>query len=391
MSGSSAPVASDVPRTHESRTTTPEVRPRQPRLTSLDALRGFDMFWITGGAVLLEAIARQVDWAPFTRVMENLCQHVDWEGFHFHDLIFPLFLFVIGVAMPFALCSRLERGVSRSEVLLKVIRRTVLLYVLGLVYYGLLEFKPFTQLRLLGVLQRLALCYGIAGVLMLYLSIRGQALVAALCLVGYYLVMRFVPVPGDHGGPWTMHGNLANYVDRLVFTRGQMWEDYGDPEGLLSTIPAVATALIGVFTGYWLRSSRPAGVKTLGMIAAGIVMIGGGYLWSLDMPIIKKLWTSSYVLVAGGWSLLLLAAFYWLIDVRGWKGWAFFFVVIGLNPITIYVGQEIVNFDAIGEYFLRGVIARWPDYKPIIVLAGGLAARWLFLLFLNRQRVYLRV
>jgi len=349
------------------------------------------MFWITGGAALLEAIARKADWPPLTRVMENLCQHVDWEGFHFHDLIFPLFLFVIGVSMPFSLGKRLESGDSRAAVLTKVLRRTLLLFLLGLVYYGWLDFKPITEMRIPGVLQRLAIGYGLAGVALLYLSIRGQALAAALCLVGYYLLMRFVPVPGDHGGPWTMQGNLANYVDRIVFTRGQIWEDYGDPEGLLSTIPAVATALLGVLTGHWLRSTRSGGAKTLGMIAAGLVLIGAGYLWSLDMPIIKKIWTSSYVLVAGGWSLLLLAAFYWLIDVCGWNGWAFFFVVIGLNPITIYIGQEIINFDAIGAFFFRGVAAHLPDYKPIILIAAGVAARWLFLLFLHRQRVYLRV
>ena len=361
------------------------------RLTALDALRGFDMFWIIGGAALLEAVARKVDWPPLTQVMENLCQHVDWEGFHFHDLIFPLFLFVIGAALPFSLGRRLEQGVSRGRVLLKVLRRMIVLFLIGLVYYGWLEFKPLCELRIPGVLQRLALGYGLAAVVFLYLRVRGQVVVAVTCLVGYYLLLRFVPVPGTHGGPWTMEGNLANYVDRLLFTRGQMFEEYGDPEGPLSTIPALATALMGALTGHWLRSSRRPGIKALGMAGAGMVLIGTGYLWSLDMPIIKKIWTSSYALVAGGWSLLLLALFYWLIDVRGWKGWAVFFVVIGLNPITIYVGQEIVNFDAIGEFFLKGVAAHFPDYRPIIVIAGGLAARWLFLLFLHRQRVYLRV
>lgn len=363
----------------------------QQRLASLDALRGFDMFWITGGAALVEAIARKADWPAFTRVAKFFCEHVDWEGFHFHDLIFPLFLFVIGAAMPFSLGRRLEQGATRRDLLLKVLRRTALMFALGLVYYGWLEFKPITQMRALGVLQRLALCYGIAGVVMLFLRVRGQAFVAAACLVAYYLLMRFVPVPGEHAGPWSMQGNLANYLDRLLFARGQIWEDYGDPEGLLSTIPAVATALLGVLAGQWLRTPRDGNVKTLGMLAAGALLIGAGHLWALDMPIIKKLWTSSFVLVAGGWSLVLVSAFYWLIDVRGWTGWAFYFVVIGLNPITIYVGQEIINFDAIGEFFLRGVASHLPGWKPIVLAAGGLAARWLFLLFLHRRRVYLRL
>lgn len=363
----------------------------QPRLMSLDALRGFDMFWITGGATLVEAVARKVDHPVLTRIMENLCQHVDWEGFHFHDLIFPLFLFMIGVALPFSLGKRAQQGASRGQLLAKVLRRAALLFAIGLVYYGWLEFKPITQMRLPGVLQRLAIGYGVAGVAMLYLRPRGQAILALACLVGYYLLMRFVPVPGDHAGPWSMQGNLANYVDRLVFTRGQIWEDYGDPEGLLSTIPALATALLGVLAGQWLRTDRTGNAKALGLLAAGGVLIGAGYLWSLDMPVIKKLWTSSYVLVAGGWSLLLLGAFYWVIDVRGWKRWPFYFVVIGLNPITIYVGQEIINFDAVGEFFLRGVSAHLPEFKAIVVAAGGLAARWLALWFLHRHKVYLRV
>lgn len=363
----------------------------RPRLTSLDALRGFDMFWIIGGDALFEAVARKAGWPPMTRVMEFFCHHAEWEGFHFYDLVFPLFLFVIGVALPFSLGRRLEQGVSRDRLLLKVLRRTIVLFLIGLVYYGWLEFKPISELRIPGVLQRLAIGYGLAAAAFLYLRVRGQIFVAAACLVGYYLLMRLVPVPGAHGGPWSTDGNLANYVDRLLFTRGQMFEAYGDPEGPLSTIPAVATALMGVLAGQGLRSSRRPASKAIGMVGAGVVLIGAGYLWSLDMPIIKKIWSSSYALVAGGWSLLLLALFYWLIDVLGFRAWAFFFVVIGMNPITIYVGQEIVNFNAIGEFFLKGVAAHLPGYRAIILIAGGLAARWLFLLFLHRRRIYLSV
>jgi len=377
---------------NESQVPTGEERPlAQSRLVSLDALRGFNMFWIIGGADIVSAIGDKIHNPWLHRVTDNLTQHVEWEGFHFHDLIFPMFLFIIGVAIPFATASRLQRGETKRRIALHVLKRTLLLFSLGLIYNHILDLQGFDKLRIAGVLQRLALGYCCAALLELYTSPRRQALVAAALLVIYYLLMRFVHVPGFPTGTMSQQGNLANYLDRLLFKPKQMYETYGDPEGPLSTIPAFATAILGALAGCWLRSRRTQRDKTFGMLLGGLACIALGYLWSPWFPIIKKIWTSSFVLVAAGWSLLFLSLFYYIIDVRGWKRWAFFFVVIGLNPITIYVGQEIIDFEGITGYLFKGVLDHIPAYKSILFAVCVLAVKWLFLRFLHRQKIYLRV
>ncbi len=364
---------------------------RSTRVLSLDALRGFNMLWIIGGAEIVAEIAKKVDNPLISQISDNITKHVEWEGFHFHDMIFPLFLFIIGVALPFSLGRRMEAGESKIRLVKKVIKRTAILLVLGWIYSGLLEFKGLENLRIMGVLQRLALGYLCASLAMLYLSVRGQIAVAACCLAAYWLSMRFIPASGFHSGDFSPNGNFANYIDRVLFQPGQLYRVYGDPEGIFSTIPAIATAVIGVLAGYYLLSVRSGEQKTRGLIAAGVLCIGAGYLWSLDFPVIKKIWTSSYVLVAGGWSLLLLALFYWLIDVKGWKRWTPFFVIIGLNPITIYIGQEIIDFEHTAKFFVAGALRFIPAYEVLMFAASVLATKWLFLYFLHRQRVYLRV
>jgi predicted acyltransferase len=365
--------------------------PSLPRLLSLDALRGFNMFWIIGGAEIVAEIANKVDNPTVSRISHNLTKHVEWEGFHFHDMIFPLFLFIIGVALPFSLGRRLDAGEPKNRLIRKVIWRTVILLALGWIYSGLLEFNGLQNLRIMGVLQRLALGYFFASIAMLYMNVRGQIVAAASCLVIYWLSMRFLSAPGFHLGDFSPNGNFANYIDRVLFQPGQIYRTYGDPEGIFSTIPAIATAMIGSFAGYYLRSDRNGGQKVRGLIAAGVLSIGAGYLWSIDFPVIKKIWTSSYVLVAGGWSLILLALFYWLIDVKGWKRGTLFFMVIGLNPITIYIGQEIIDFEHTAKFFVQGALKFIPAYEVLLFAASLLALKWLFLYFLHRQRIYLRV
>lgn len=202
--------------------------------------------------------------------------------------------------------------------------------------------------------------------------------------------MTWMPVPGHPPGSFTPEGNFANYLDRLVFLPGQLYEAHGDPEGF-STLPAIATALLGVFAGQWLRGPRADREKVMGLLLAGAACIALGYAWSPWFPVIKKIWTSSYVLVAGGWSALLLALFYWAIDVRRWRRWAYFFAVIGLNPITIYLGQNIVDFDKIAQFFAAGAAQHAGALGPILLATAVLGVKWLFLRFLHKQRIYLRV
>lgn len=360
------------------------------RLLSLDALRGFNMFWIIGGDDLVSGFLERTHNPMLRRISDNLTSHVEWTGFHFYDMIFPLFLFIIGVALPFSNARHVSQGETRKKRFARIVKRTLTLFVLGLIYNGLLRFRGFDHLRIMGVLQRLALGYGAAALITMFTRPRQQAAIAVLLLLGYWALMAWVAVPGVPRGSMTETGNLANYIDRQVFAPGQLYTDYGDPEGLLSTLPSIATALLGVLAGQWLRSERAPDRKALGLALAGLAGIVIGSLWGPWFPIIKKIWTSSYVLVAGGWSLLLFALFYWVIDVRGYRCWTFFLVVIGVNPLTIYILQNIVNFEGIATYFVGGLIQFFPFWKPVLLAFSVLAVKWFFLLFLSRQKIYLR-
>jgi predicted acyltransferase len=358
------------------------------RVLSIDALRGFDMFWIIGGDALFGSLVEVWD-HPITRTIQTQLTHVTWEGFRFEDLIFPTFLFVVGAVLPFSIARRLEQGHSPSGILLRIMQRTAGLLLLGLILNGLLHFD-WAAMRWPGVLQRIALCYFFAALFVLYTSWRVQAVAVPVILLLYWAITMLVPVPGHAAGDLTMEGCLSSYVDQHLIP-GFLYYKYGDNEGILSTLPAVCTALLGVLAGHWLRSERPGPRKAAGLALAGVACLALGTLWSFFFPIIKILWTSSYVLFAGGWSLLLLALFYWVIDVKGHRRWSFFFVVIGLNAITIYFLDDVIDFGRIAEFFLHGLATRAGLYQSLLLLSGALAARWLFLWFLYRHKIFLRV
>jgi predicted acyltransferase len=357
----------------------------------VDALRGFNMFWIIGGAELFAEIAKVAHLGWLTAISDNLTEHVEWEGFHFHDMIFPLFLFIIGVTTPFAFARRQEKGATRADLVRHILQRTAALFVLGLIYGGVFKLPGIEHVRIMGVLQRLGLASGCAALIYLFCNRRGQLIAAVSLLLAYWAALCWLPVPGAPLGSFTQEGNFANYMDRVLFLPGQNYKPYGDPEGLFSTIPAIVTALLGIFAGLWLRGPKSAGEKVRGLVVAGVLCIAAGYAWSPWFPVIKKIWTSSYVLVAGGWSALLLALFYWIIDMRGWKRWAYVFAVIGLNPITIYLGQKIIDFEHVANFFVGGLLQFTGAFTPILLILAVLTAKWLFLRFLYKQRIYLRV
>jgi predicted acyltransferase len=361
------------------------------RVASIDALRGFDMMWIVGGAEVTRSLHKVIH-NPVMDTLGPQLDHVEWQGFHFYDLIFPLFVFIAGVVLPFSLTRRLEAGANRTEIYKHLVRRLVLLFFLGVVYNGLLDLN-FHELCITGVLQRIAVCYFFTGLVMMNTGVRGQAWVAGGLLVIYWLVMKLVPVPGVGAGIFTPAGNLSGFIDRHLLPRPFCCCEYtfGDAEGILSTIPAISTCLMGALAGHWLRSSRPAARKLLGLAVAGLASLALGLIWSHWFPIIKTLWTSSYVLFAAGWSLLLLGLFYWIIDVRGYRRWAFFFTVIGLNSITIYVVRSQFDFRTVANVFVRGFIDYLGPYKPAFYDFSGFVVGWLFLWFLYRQRIFLKV
>jgi predicted acyltransferase len=361
------------------------------RLTSIDALRGFDMFWIIGGDRIARTVGRW--WGtPQSQQFAEQFEHVQWEGFRFYDLIFPLFLFLVGVVLPFSLRIYQAGEDSKSAAFGRIARRVVLLFLLGLVYNNVLQFR-FENQRYTGVLQRIAICYGIAAVIFLLTRLRTQVILFLAILLGYWAILMFVPAPGSHAGDFTRETNLAGYLDRH-YLPGKInpgYYGYGDNEGLLSTIPAVATALLGVLAGQWLIANRGRWVKAAGLALCGLVCLGLGILGSGHFPVIKILWTSTFVLVAGGWSLLLLALFYTIIDVIGLRAWAFFFVVIGANAITIYAASRIIPFERISEFLLGGTARLCGSSGPLILAIGTVMIEWLLLLHLYRNRIFLRV
>jgi predicted acyltransferase len=346
-----------------------------------------------------------------TGVIEGQLHHVKWEGFQFEDLIFPLFLFIIGVVLPYSISRRLERGDSRARVFAHIVVRSAMLIFLGILYNGLLDLN-FEKMRWVGVLQRMGLCYFFAAVIVMCTRWRAQAIICGGILVLYWAAMMFVPVPGHGAGVLTPEGCLSSYIDQIILPGGLCY-GYGDNEGVISTFPAVCTALLGVLAGHWLRSNASGYKKTAGLAIAGVICLAVGYawsrqfysvenatenamwlrryLWGLHFPIIKNVWTSTFVLVAGGWSLLLLALFYLVIDVWGWKKWAFFFIVIGMNPITIYFGQRVIPFGEISGFFVNGLASASGVYRVLIITAAVVAVKWLFLLFLYRRKIFLKV
>ena len=363
--------------------------PISNRIASIDALRGFDMLWITGGEEVIHSLYKLYP-NSFTLGLSTQFEHVTWAGFRFYDLIFPLFLFIVGVVLPFSITKRLEAGANRAQLYVHLVRRLVILFCLGLVYNGFLNLN-FHQLRIAGVLQRIAVCYFLAAIVMMNTSVRGQAIVAGGLLVVYWLVMILVPVPGIGAGVLTPAGNLSAFVDQHLLPHPFCCYIFGDNEGILSTIPAVSTCLLGALAGHWLRTSRPAARKAAGLALAGVACLLVGWTWGHWFPIIKNVWSSSFVLFAGGWSLLLLALFYWIIDVRGYRRWTFFFTVIGLNPITIYLIRSQFDFGTVAMIFVRGFINHIGPYKPLVFDLSVLAVGWLFLYFLYRQKIFLKV
>lgn len=306
------------------------------RLLSLDVFRG-----ITIAGMLL--VNNPGSWSHVYDPLE----HAKWHGWTPTDLIFPFFLFIVGVAMAFSFAAQEAKGSGRGETMGKVARRSAVLFALGLV----LAAFPFydadlSTLRIPGVLQRIGVAFFLASAVVLFTGPRTQAGVTAAILLGYWAAMRWVPVPGYGAGSLEPDANLAAYVDRAVLGSAHLWKQSKtwDPEGLLSTLPAVATVLLGVFAGRWIRSGRPPAEKTVWLFLAGSAGLLLGVAWHAAFPINKNLWTSSYVVFTAGMALHFLAACYWLVDVRGWKRWAFPFVLFGVN--------------AIAAFFLSGILAR---------------------------------
>lgn len=361
------------------------------RVVSIDALRGFDMLWLIGAhSVLLAAgtlIGPQVSAALAVQL-----DHSAWVGFTFWDFIAPLFLFVVGLSMPYSISKRLERGDSRSDLYKHIFKRTAVLILLGWLMNGWLALE--FPVRLSGVLARIALSYCIAALIVMRSNWRGQMLWTAGLLLGYWALMAWVPVPGYGAGVYTPEGNLSGFLDRTLIPGKRCcaeYAQYGDHSGILGTFPAAASVLAGVLCGHLLRSAVAPARKVAVFVASGAACVGVGSLWGMFLPISTALWSSSYTLFAAGWSMLLYALFYWVIDMRGYRKWAFPFIVIGMNALTIYVLQRLIKFSDIAGIVMKGVIRHSGQFADLLTAASTLAVEWLFLLWLYKKKVFWRV
>jgi predicted acyltransferase len=361
------------------------------RLYSLDALRGFDMFWIMGAEGIVGTLADATG-SPALKAIANQLTHPAWNGFHFYDLIFPLFLFMAGVATPFSVGRELEKGNGRKKVLWRVVKRGLILVILGLVYNNGLHLRPFEDIRFPSVLGRIGIAYMFANIIFIYSKRNAQIIWFWALIIGYWLMLKFTSAPGFPMGDLTMEGNFASYIDRTILP-GRLYLGIHDPEGLVSTIPAISTGLLGILAGSFIKNSPHKGSRKafwLAVTGAGFIILA--LIWNLNFPINKNLWTSSFVCLVGGISLLLLSLFYYVIDVLGYKKWAFFFKVIGMNSILIYMSGRFINW----EYATKGFF-QWlgdltvVEYQLVVMAICYVAVKWAFLYFLYRKKVFLRV
>lgn len=360
------------------------------RLLSLDALRGFDMFWIMGGDQLVHALAKTFDW-PWLQGFSHQMHHPGWgHAFRAYDLIFPLFLFIAGVAIPFSIGSMISKGFPKWKIHLRIIRRFVLLIILGVIYNGGLRFSGYENTRFASVLGLIGVGYFFASMIVLHFKLRWQVILFFAILLGYWAALSWIPVPGYGAGVITAEGSFSSFVDQKLLPGDQ---GLYDPEGIMSCISGICVALGGAFTGQWLRKqSLSKWYKALGMLGAGIVCVLLALLWGKALMICKEFWSGSFVLLCIGCSLLLLSVFYTIIDCIGLKKWSLLFTVIGVNSITIYLAGHMIDFSHTSNILFQGLIKLTPEPSHLVLSCiSVLAIKWLSLYLLYRKKIFLKL
>ncbi len=382
-------------------------RAANDRLISLDVFRGLTV----AGMVLVN------NPGSWSHIYWPLA-HAEWHGWTPTDLIFPFFLFIVGVSISFALGRRVESpvspeeqnrrgGSSRRELIWRILKRSLIIFALGLFLNGFYNFD-FSQIRFAGVLQRIAICYFFAAIIFIKTRVRTQIFIAIALLLIYWLLMTNLPAPGFLAGDLSKEGSLASFIDRTILGR-HIWRQgrVYDPEGLLSTIPAIATTLFGVLTGNWLRSNKTQYEKVAGMFVAGMCCIVIGWAWHPFFPINKSLWTSSYVFFTAGMALQTLAFCYWLIDIKKYRRWAKPFVVFGVNAIALFVGSGLMaklmglhlvsasdgNRVTLKSWIYDGVFAPWfSPQNASLAFAIAFILLWLGLMWiLYRRKIFIKI
>jgi predicted acyltransferase len=357
------------------------------RLLSLDGLRGFDMVWIIGGQFLIHGLAKA--WPDrFWTGLSAQFEHVPWQGLHVFDIIWTLFMFMVGVSLTFSLAKRKRMRESHGAIYAHAVKRAVLLFILGMIAQGnLLQFNLATLHPFYSVLHGIAAGYLIATIVTLNFNVKGQAITTAIFLVGYWILLLTIPVPGVGRGVLTPTGNAAIYIDTLIQGRFH----FGDNTWFLSYLGFASSVLLGVLAGQILLSARTKKEKCLMLCGYGVGLLVLGLIWSLWFPIIKLLWTSSFVLVAGGISCLLMAVFYFLIDVIGYRRWVFPFTVIGMNALAVYMATEVYDFRRIGDIFVGSLLPRVGRWDEALSAVASLTILWLILYWMYRTRSFVKL
>ncbi len=363
------------------------------RLSSLDAFRGLT---IAGMILVNNPGSWKYVYAPL--------RHAEWHGWTPTDLVFPFFLFIVGVSISFAFSRRIEQGAGKRDLYLKIVKRSLIIFALG-IFLALIPSFNFASLRIPGVLQRIALCYFFSSLLFLKTGARGRAIVTLALLALYWLVMKLVPVPGYGAGDLSFEGNLCSLIDRKLLA-GHLYKPGFDPEGILSTFPAMATTLLGTLTGDWLRSSKTIYRRSSGLFIAGILFILCGLLLDPLFPINKQLWTSTYVLFTAGAALILLGVCFGVMEVVGFTKWAYPFLVLGTNAITVYVGSSlmakmmiVIKVPAGGEvlalktYIYDYLLVPWAGpYGGSLVFPLLLITLWVVIMLpLYRRKIFIKI
>lgn len=357
------------------------------RLLSLDGLRGFDMFWIIGGQEIFKGLGQAFP-GRFSTALVGQLEHVPWAGLHFYDVIWTCFMFMVGVSLSFSVAKRKLIKASRRSIYLHAIRRALILFVLGMIAQGnLLDFSFPTFHPFYSVLHGIAAGYLISTIVTLQLRPTGRMVATAAFLILYWILLMTIPVPHIGRGALTPDGNAAAYVDRLMMGRFY----YGENTWFLSYLGFASSILLGVLAGDLLLSDRSPKLKALLLFAYGATLLGLGLLWSIWLPIIKLLWTSSFVLVAGGLSCLALSTFYLIVDVLGHKRWVFPFAVIGGNSLAVYMATILFDFRSVGNIFVGHLLPRVGLWSGVLEASAAFGVIWSILYWMYRCRSFVKL
>lgn len=358
------------------------------RVNSVDALRGFDLFWIIGAETVLKSLNRIFD-SPVTNFISNQLNHVEWTGFRFYDLIMPLFLFIVGVSLPFSFRRRLEKFPSKAALWPHIIKRVVLLWILGMAVQGHLLDYDWSKIKFYSnTLQAIASGYLISAILVLYLKVRWQITGTFLLMLIYWAVIALVPVPGVGAGVITPDGNFAIYFDKLLLGSFQDGTTYS---WIVSSLNFGATTMLGVFTGYLLQSEQKTKLKVMWLIAAGAALIILGSIWNIFLPSVKHIWTSSFVLFSGGICLLSMALFLWLVDGLNFKKGFLFFTVIGMNAIFAYCASHLFDFGHVADVLTGGLKQYTGEWYRFIRALGGFGVLYLILWQMYKHKIFIKI